>query len=175
MIHEDGRRTLTSIPYLDGEIKIIVAKKDCELGNHYHKIKTEVFTLINGDGLWDIGNDKGILTNGKLPLLVKPNVNHGILFFVPSHLLPAHVLIEPKMPIALAHVVPFARVLILAVMLPNITGNRRPCETNARQVLPRRYRTKITRDGFGMPGVDCAEIFHELLKRTCRPLEPLEF
>ena len=48
MTHEDERRTLTSIPYLDGEIKIIVAKKDCELGNHYHKIKTEEFQLIKG-------------------------------------------------------------------------------------------------------------------------------
>jgi len=48
MTHEDDRRTLTSIPYKDGEIKIIIAKKDCELGNHYHKIKTELFQLIEG-------------------------------------------------------------------------------------------------------------------------------
>lgn len=92
MIHEDERRTLTSIPYKTGEIKIIVAKQDCELGHHYHKIKTEVFTLIKGDGLWDIGNDKGILTNGKLPLWVSPYEKHSfflkkdsILFCICSH------------------------------------------------------------------------------------------
>jgi hypothetical protein len=46
--HEDDRRILTSIPYKEGEIKIIVAKKDCVLGNHYHKIKTEEFRLVDG-------------------------------------------------------------------------------------------------------------------------------
>jgi mannose-6-phosphate isomerase-like protein (cupin superfamily) len=50
MTHEDERRTLTSVPYKDGEIKIIVAKQDCILGNHYHKIKTEIFRLIEGSG-----------------------------------------------------------------------------------------------------------------------------
>jgi len=50
MTHEDERRKLISIPYKKGEIKIIVAKQDCELGNHYHKLKTELFTLIEGSG-----------------------------------------------------------------------------------------------------------------------------
>jgi len=50
MTHEDDRRILTSIPYKGGEIKIIITKKDCELGNHYHKIKTELFTLMEGSG-----------------------------------------------------------------------------------------------------------------------------
>ncbi len=57
MTHEDSRRTLTSIPYKDGEIKIIVAKKDCELGNHFHKIKTEKFQLIRGVGEAYINNE----------------------------------------------------------------------------------------------------------------------
>jgi mannose-6-phosphate isomerase-like protein (cupin superfamily) len=48
MTHEDQRRTLTSIPYGEGELKIIVAKNDCELGNHYHKRKTEIFQLVAG-------------------------------------------------------------------------------------------------------------------------------
>ena len=48
MTHEDNRRILTSIPYKDGEIKIIVDKEDCILGAHYHEIKTETFILIKG-------------------------------------------------------------------------------------------------------------------------------
>lgn len=45
MIHEDERRTLEDWP----EAKIITAKQDCELGNHYHKLKTEKFVLVSGD------------------------------------------------------------------------------------------------------------------------------
>ena len=44
MIHEDDRRILEDWP----EAKIITAKKDCILGNHYHKIKTEMFILTEG-------------------------------------------------------------------------------------------------------------------------------
>lgn len=44
MIHEDDRRILEDWP----EAKIITAKRDCELGNHYHKIKTEKFILVSG-------------------------------------------------------------------------------------------------------------------------------
>ena len=50
MTHEDERRKLISSPYRGGEIKTIQAKKDCVLGNHYHKIKTEDFRLIHGVG-----------------------------------------------------------------------------------------------------------------------------
>lgn len=46
MIHEDERRTLEDWP----EAKIITAKQDCVLGNHYHKIKTEKFILVKGSG-----------------------------------------------------------------------------------------------------------------------------
>lgn len=44
MRHEDDRRILESWP----EAKIITAKTKCELGNHYHKIKTELFIVITG-------------------------------------------------------------------------------------------------------------------------------
>jgi D-lyxose ketol-isomerase len=44
MIHEDERRILEDWP----EAKIITTKKDCVLGNHYHKIKTEKFILVDG-------------------------------------------------------------------------------------------------------------------------------
>jgi len=46
MIHEDERRILEDWP----EAKTITAKEDCVLGNHYHKLKTEKFILIQGEG-----------------------------------------------------------------------------------------------------------------------------
>ena len=75
MTHEDSRRTLTSIPYKTGEIKIIVAKQDCELGNHFHKIKTEKFNLMVGDGLVMIDGNKSILSVGN-EYIVKPLETH---------------------------------------------------------------------------------------------------
>lgn len=47
MIHEDDRRILESFP----EAKIIKAKQDCIIGQHYHKIKTEKFFLVEGEGI----------------------------------------------------------------------------------------------------------------------------
>lgn len=44
MIHEDERRILESFP----EGKVITVKKDCTIGKHYHKIKTERFLLASG-------------------------------------------------------------------------------------------------------------------------------
>lgn len=44
MIHEDDRRTLESFP----EAKIIKVKQDTVIGQHYHKIKTERFILLEG-------------------------------------------------------------------------------------------------------------------------------
>ena len=44
MIHEDERRVLEAWP----EAKIITAKTDCVLGEHYHKVKTEKFILTFG-------------------------------------------------------------------------------------------------------------------------------
>lgn len=45
MKHEDERRTLEDFP----EGKLITANSDCVIGNHYHKVKTELFYLIVGD------------------------------------------------------------------------------------------------------------------------------
>jgi quercetin dioxygenase-like cupin family protein len=44
MIHEDDRRILEDWP----EAKIITAKQNCTLGNHYHKVKTEKFIMVSG-------------------------------------------------------------------------------------------------------------------------------
>lgn len=76
MIHEDERRILEDWP----EAKIITAKKDCELGNHYHKIKTERFILVSGYGRMYLNkNDSGYkqeeMIIGKLYTIV-PETKH---------------------------------------------------------------------------------------------------
>ena len=90
--HEDERRTLTSIPYKNGEIKIIVTKKDCTLGNHYHKIKEEDFTLIEGDAICTIEDHRFDMTIAPKRVFVGQNKMHSfeikkdsILFCVCSH------------------------------------------------------------------------------------------
>ena len=92
MTHEDERRVLHSFPYKEGEIKILIAKKDCELGNHYHKIKTEKFRLIEGSANMRNGNIKinNMLTSSIHTVL--PHDMHSfeikkdsILFCVCSH------------------------------------------------------------------------------------------
>jgi GDPmannose 4,6-dehydratase len=45
MLHADDRRDLYSFP----EAKLIVAKRDCVIGRHYHKRKTEKFLLSSGE------------------------------------------------------------------------------------------------------------------------------
>jgi mannose-6-phosphate isomerase-like protein (cupin superfamily) len=76
MTHEDDRRTLTSVAYQNGEIKIIIAKKDCRLGDHYHKVKTEIFQLLKGDGVGVINSHSFNLLTGN-HYLVNPNESHS--------------------------------------------------------------------------------------------------
>jgi len=91
MIHEDERRILISTPYQDGEIKVITTKKECELGNHYHKVKTEKFILLEGKGKVIInGLDWDIVQGDEFT--VQPNDRHAfklikdsILFCICSH------------------------------------------------------------------------------------------
>lgn len=71
MIHEDERRILEDWP----EAKIITAKQDCQLGNHYHKIKTEKFILINGYASIMRGKEFERMEIGKL-YAVEPEINH---------------------------------------------------------------------------------------------------
>ena len=76
MIHEDERRILEDWP----EAKIITAKVDCELGNHYHKIKTERFVLVKGSARMHLNiNDNGYtaerMLSGKL-YTVEPGTKH---------------------------------------------------------------------------------------------------
>ena len=46
LAHEDDRRKLYEFPVA----KRLEAKKDCTIGGHYHKKKTEVFLLAKGKG-----------------------------------------------------------------------------------------------------------------------------
>jgi mannose-6-phosphate isomerase-like protein (cupin superfamily) len=92
MTHEDDRRLLTSIPYKKGELKIIVAKKDCTLGNHYHKIKEEDFTLLEGNAICTIEDQQFDMSIDPKRVFVGQNKKHSfdikkdsILFCVCSH------------------------------------------------------------------------------------------
>lgn len=62
MIHEDNRRILEDWP----EAKLITVKEDCILGNHYHKIKTEKFILVEGSCFALVDNNEYIFERGKL-------------------------------------------------------------------------------------------------------------
>lgn len=83
MIHEDERRILEDWP----EAKVITAKQDCILGDHYHKIKTEKFILVHGNATLIYSYDSG---NGQKPMqkgviyTVEPNVRHTFLLTAES-------------------------------------------------------------------------------------------
>jgi mannose-6-phosphate isomerase-like protein (cupin superfamily) len=64
--HEDDRRVL--IEWISDfhirNCKVLVVKKDCELGNHYHEVKIDTFLLLKGSGTYKIGDEEGILEEG---------------------------------------------------------------------------------------------------------------
>lgn len=72
MIHEDERRTLEDWP----EAKILTAKKDCTLGNHYHKLKTEKFVLVSGCATCTIDGIEKPMEIGSL-ITVSPLSKHS--------------------------------------------------------------------------------------------------
>lgn len=87
MIHEDERRILEDWP----EAKIITAKKDCVLSDHYHKIKTEKFILVEGIGSIKVNGESELMQKGKL-YMVNPGelhsfnlVNGSVLIGLCSH------------------------------------------------------------------------------------------
>lgn len=88
-VHEDDRRVLTdwNDDLATKTVKIVQAKKECVLGNHYHKIKTERFMLIKGQAdmfRWEFDGEhaytnygaRGPMTLNK-PYIVKPEVRHS--------------------------------------------------------------------------------------------------
>lgn len=55
--HEDNRRTL--IEWATGEFKVakvLIAKEDCVVGDHWHRNKDETFYLLMGGGLITLGD-----------------------------------------------------------------------------------------------------------------------
>jgi mannose-6-phosphate isomerase-like protein (cupin superfamily) len=72
MVHEDERRILEDWP----EAKLITAKADCVLGNHYHKIKTEKFILSTGYAIISIDGAISHMTIGKI-YTVRPMAVHS--------------------------------------------------------------------------------------------------
>lgn len=64
--HEDDRRILTEW-VSDSPIrtcKVLEVKEDCELGNHFHRNKTDHFHLLRGGGSCRIGDVECTLTEG---------------------------------------------------------------------------------------------------------------
>lgn len=72
MIHEDERRILEDWP----EAKVITAKKDCDLGGHYHKIKTEKFILGGGIISYQINDEAWKVLEHGVMLTISPNQWH---------------------------------------------------------------------------------------------------
>lgn len=83
--HEDNRRVLVDIPTEKGAYKILKAKEQCIVGNHYHALKTEVFTVIEGEVICEIIDTETeelkhlTLTPGSKPLIVQPFDAHRFI------------------------------------------------------------------------------------------------
>jgi mannose-6-phosphate isomerase-like protein (cupin superfamily) len=64
--HEDDRRVL--IEWIDDfpirNSKILILKRYCELGNHYHNEKIDTFFLLKGSGSYKIGDEYGMIKEG---------------------------------------------------------------------------------------------------------------
>ena len=78
-LSEDHRRLL--IDWNDDidikTCKIVKAKEDCLLGDHYHKEKTERFMLIQGSAKYSLDSSEMQQMIPFKPVIVKPNVLHS--------------------------------------------------------------------------------------------------
>lgn len=76
--HEDERRLLIdwSDAYPIEGCKIVTAKKDCILGEHYHKIKNERFMLLQGEASVKLNKKPEEKMKVGVPVLVSPNTRH---------------------------------------------------------------------------------------------------
>lgn len=59
LVSDDVRRKLSE--FGDGGTwkvcKILEAKTDCRVGDHYHKLKDEMFVLLEGSGMFHVGGN----------------------------------------------------------------------------------------------------------------------
>lgn len=65
-IHEDERRKLAEITGDFKALKLLSAKEDCVVGDHYHKNKDEKFILLRGAGKYQINQEIGELRLGEV-------------------------------------------------------------------------------------------------------------
>lgn len=74
--HSDDRRDLETFP----EAKLIRAKRDCTIGGHFHRLKTERFILSEGEGVMTLAPPAGVMADHQMTLgrvyTVKPGVPH---------------------------------------------------------------------------------------------------
>lgn len=77
LVSEDARRKL--FEFGGGRnwkvCKILEAKEDCWVGNHYHKLKDEMFVLISGSGTFVI-ESKTIVEHAPFSLFVPRGSYH---------------------------------------------------------------------------------------------------
>ncbi len=74
-IHEDDRRKLIEWP--GGAVsKVLIAKTDCVVGDHYHKHKGERFLLIKGEANILVGNGMDGTVSAPFEIDVPPNTYH---------------------------------------------------------------------------------------------------
>ena len=76
--HEDNRRKLIEwvSDYPIRACKVVVAKKDCVVGEHYHKEKDEIFYLLNGNGEVILDGKAEKLNEGDV-VFVSRNIKHS--------------------------------------------------------------------------------------------------
>ena len=76
--HDDERRILTEWikDFPIRSCKVVEAKKDCIVGNHYHKNKDEIFYLLKGSGEVELDGLSEILQIGDI-IYIPANQKHA--------------------------------------------------------------------------------------------------
>lgn len=91
--HEDERRTLVEyihdLPFRTS--KVLFVKQDSVLGNHYHKLKDDIFFLVKGSGTYTIDGHEEIFSQGDC-IFVKAGMRHSFKLFNGSILLESSTL-----------------------------------------------------------------------------------
>lgn len=88
--HEDDRRVL--IEWLRDfnvrSCKVLVAKEKCDVGNHHHKLKDEIFYLLKGRGKATLDEKEESIKEGDV-IFVPRNTTHSFILEEGSVLLGA--------------------------------------------------------------------------------------
>ncbi len=83
-VFEDARGALAQLVH-DGfkQVNVLLSKRDCRRGNHYHKVSKEAFYVVSG--AVEVEFNKGEMTenvrfNKGDFFMVEPYVNHSMFF-----------------------------------------------------------------------------------------------